>query len=121
MTISPEKLASLKEIQGLIAPFDPSIMELDPCNEADAEAIALTGALLLAVKGGGSLTIVEEDKDGRTETVDIQSMGMNSGGEPVMVAHFKSSDGTFSPATADLAAELLAESHQAEVNHLVGE
>jgi hypothetical protein len=121
MAVSRKEQADLKRIQELVASFDPSVMELDPSNENDALTIILAGALFAAMKNSGDLTITAKDDDGRTETVTVQSMGASSNGEPVVVVSIDSSDGTLAPETADLAASLMAGSHQAEVNHLVGE
>jgi len=81
----------------------------------------MMGALLVAIKGGGNITFTKEDEDGRTEILTLESMGVNSDGEPLTAVSISSSDGTLAPETAEMAAELMTDSHKAEVNRLIGE
>ena len=119
--MDPNTLETVKKLQQKVAEIDSSIMSLDPNNEDDAKTILLAGAILLTAKGGGSISFTAEEEDGRTETVAIQSMGVDTNGEPLMMTQVASSDGKLAPETADMAAKLIGESHQAEVDRLIGE
>lgn len=114
--------AKMREIQKMLATIDPAFMEFDPTDDDDAATMRICAALVIASKDGGSLVLAMEGGDsGRTEEITLQQISEDSSGKPVFATSFSSSDGTLSPEAADWAADLLADSHRAEVDRLIGE
>ena len=120
MTLIPDEIHTNEQLQQLVAKEMPSVMELDPSNEADAQTILVCGQLLVAMKEGGNIELTSEDKDGRSETLSIQTTGANTSGDPTASMSIASSDGRFAPETVDMAAALALDGHLTEINRLTG-
>jgi hypothetical protein len=122
MATSPEVHEQLKLLQAKFAEHDPSIMDLDPNDEVDAQLIAALTLMLDAIERGESVTLSVEE-DGHEDFISVHSMGVNAAGEPTSIMNIGSNDGTLHPTTVDLAVDMmgLGSLHMDEVNRLTGE
>ncbi len=115
--MSPETRETLERAQQLLAKDIPEIMEFD-LDDPDTPLVLLIASAMLK---GETIEISSTDEDGRTENLSISGLGKTSVGEQLSVVAITSSDGMLSAETADLAAELMAESHAAEIDRLIAE
>lgn len=117
MAHSEETRQKLEQIRDEMAQEDPTVLELDIDDPDTAVALVLTAALLK----GASISVAATDENGRTETIAASSLGKGADGEHIMGLEIGSSDGTLSPESADLAAELIRPSFEAEIGRLTAE